>query len=280
MKQKKLAYFFVIPMCIILFIFLILPISTNFAISLFDINNNPKNWFDSTPSFYNYILALRQDGFINAVKNSIIYTMVTTICSTTIGLFMALCISNPFKGRSIAISLIMISWALPSFVVGLFFGTLFQMEMLNPQWIVGENAIFAVAVPAIWHYFPYSMLLFLVGLNSVKSDVNDAAIMDGAKNWEKFFYITLPILKPVFIAVFVQNFIINIYSFNIIVMMFGGGTIIPGKGADMLMPYIFRTAFQYWNLGVGAALSMMLMTVVGVAILFYYRRLKIDNYGV
>jgi multiple sugar transport system permease protein len=118
------------------------------------------------------------------------------------------------------------------------------------------------------------MLLFLAGMNSIQSDIDKAAAMDGANKIEKFFYITLPILRPVFIATLVQNFIINIYNFNIVVMMFGSGTIIPSKGADMIIPYIFRTSFQYWNLGIGAALSTMLMIAVGIFVLYYYKNLS------
>jgi multiple sugar transport system permease protein len=57
-------------------------------------------------------------------------------------------------------------------------------------------------------------------------------------------------------------------------MMFGTGTIIPSKYADMIIPYIFRTSFQYWNLGIGAALSTMLMLIVGLSTLYYYKNLK------
>ena len=144
-------------------------------------------------------------------------------------------------------------------------------QLIIPRWLDGKYSVLTIAVPAIWHYWPYSMLLFLEGLNSIKSDVSEAAEMDGANAIYKFFYIILPILKPALIAVLMQNLIINIYSFNIVVMMFGNGTIIPSKGADILVPYIFRTSFQYWNLGVGAALSTILTLVVGLSVMYYYR---------
>ncbi|MDR3001237.1 MAG: hypothetical protein LBU89_08235, partial [Fibromonadaceae bacterium] len=62
----------------------------------------------------------------------------------------------------------------------------------------------------------------------------------------------------------------------IVVMMFGNGTIIPSKGADMIIPYIFRTSFQYWNLGIGASLSTMLMLFVGMFVLYYYKKTKVN----
>jgi multiple sugar transport system permease protein len=301
--SNRTTFFFVLLSSIFLLFFLILPVLCNAFISAFDIGSNPEQWFNSPASFDNYITAVMQDGIINAVRNSVMYTLVTTCGVTVIGLLAALCLREPFKGRGIVIALIMLSWSVPSYVVGIFFGYLFQQDnsfvnfllfdilnfdklsswfgaqwnynelgqLMTPRWLDGKYSVLTVAVPAIWHYWPYAMLLFLAGLNSISNNISKAAIIDGANKIDTFFYITLPILRPVFIAVFVQNFIINIYNFNIVVMMFGNGTIIPSKGADMIIPYIFRTSFQYWNLGIGASLSTMLMLFVGIFVLYYYK---------
>ncbi|MDR2554736.1 MAG: sugar ABC transporter permease [Fibromonadaceae bacterium] len=307
--RKRFVLFFVLPTSIIFLLFILLPILCNAFISTFDIGNNPKQWFDSFAYFDNYVTAVMQDGIINAVRNSVIYTIITTFGVTAIGLLAALCLREPFKGRGIAIALIMLSWSIPSYVVGIFFGYIFQQnnnilntllfdvlnfdiysswfgiqwdynelgQLIAPRWLDNKYSVLAVAIPAIWHYWPYAMLLFLAGLYSIEEDINTAATLDGADKIDKFFYITLPILRPVFIAVLIQNFIINIYNFNIVVMMFGNGTIIPSKGADMIIPYIFRTAFQYWNLGIGASLSTMLMMFVGIFTLYYYKNIGEGN---
>ncbi|MCL2101939.1 MAG: sugar ABC transporter permease [Fibromonadales bacterium] len=308
MKQQnnRIALFFALPTSILLLFFLVLPVLFNVLISAFDIGSNPEQWFDSYLAFENYVAAIMQDGFINAVRNSIIYTLVTTLSVTVIGLLAAICLREPFKGRAVVIALIMISWSIPSYVVGILFGYVFQQDnsfinfllfdildfhvyskwfglqwnynelgqLIIPRWLDSEYSVLVVAIPAIWHYWPYSMLLFLAGLNSIQSNVYESATLDGANKTNKFLYITLPMLKPVFIAVLVQNFITNIYNFNIVVMMFGNGTIIPSKGADMIIPYIFRTSFQYWNLGIGASLSTMLMLFVGIFVLYYYKKMR------
>jgi multiple sugar transport system permease protein len=305
-QNNRIALFFALPTSILLLFFLILPVLCNIIISILDIGNDPERWFHSSVSLDNYVAAIMQDGFVSAVKNSTIYTILTTSCVTVIGLLAAICLREPFKGRGIAITLIMLSWSIPSYVVGIFFGYVFQQDnslvnfllfdilhidmlsgwlgvewsynqlgqLITPRWLDNKYSVLAVAIPAIWHYWPYSMLLFLAGLNSIQSDIDKAATMDGADKIDKFFYITLPILRPVLVAVLIQNFIINIYNFNIVVMMFGTGTIIPSKDADMIIPYIFRTAFQYWNLGIGAALSTMLMLIVGISVLYYYKNLN------
>lgn len=308
-KSNRIAFLFALPTSILILFFLILPVLFNTIISIFDIGNNPEQWFVSTAFFENYKSAVMQDGFINAVRNSIIYTIVTTLSVTFIGLFAALCLKEPFKWRAVVITIIMLAWSLPSYVVGIFFGYAFQQDnslvnfllfdvlnfdsisalfgaewnyneagqLITPRWLDNKYSILAVSIPAIWHYWPYAMLLFWAGLNSIQSDVNKAATLDGANRINKFMLITFPILKPVFIAVLVQNAIINIYSFNIVIMMFGNGTIIPSKGADMIIPYIFRTAFQYWNLGIGASLSTMLMFIVGFSVLYYYKKYNREN---
>ncbi|MCL2259733.1 MAG: sugar ABC transporter permease [Fibromonadales bacterium] len=310
MKQQsnRIALFFALPTSILLLFFLVLPVFFNVLISAFDIGNNPEQWFSLYVAFDNYAAAVMQDGFINAVRNSIIYTLATTIFVTAIGLGAAICLREPFKGRGVVITLIMLAWSIPSYVVGMFFGYLFQQDnsvvnfllfdLLNvdyysalfglqwnynevgqlilPRWLDSQYSVFIIAIPAVWHYWPFAMLLFLAGLHSIQDDVYQAAVMDGAKKVNKFLYITFPILKPVFLAIIVQNFIINIYNFNIVVMMFGNGTMIPSKGADMIIPYIFRTSFQYWNLGIGASLSTMLMLLVGIFVLYYYKKQRMN----
>jgi len=308
MKQKnsRIALFFALPTSTLLLLFLILPVLFNVLISAFDVGNNPEKWFDSYVAFDNYTAAVMQDGFINAVRNSIIYTVITTLGVTAIGLLTAFCLREPFMGRGVVMALIMLSWSIPSYVVGIFFGYIFQQDnsvvnfllfdvlrldiysnwfgvqwsynefgqLITPRWMDNEYSVLTVAIPAIWHYWPYSMLLFLAGMNSIPHDIYKAAVFDGANKINKALYITLPILKPVFIAVLVQNFIVNIYNFNIVVMMSGSGTITPSKSADMIIPYIFRTSFQYWNLGIGAGLSTMLMLFVGLFVLYYYKKLR------
>jgi multiple sugar transport system permease protein len=305
-QNNRIALFFALPTSILLLFFLILPVLCNTIISTLDIGNTPERWLHSPISLDNYYYAIMQDDFVSAVKNSTIYTILTTLCVTVIGLLAAICLREPFKGRGIAITLIMLSWSLPSYVVGIFFGYAFQQDnslvnfllfdilnldtiskwlgvewsynqlgqLIAPRWLDHKYSVLTVAIPAIWHYWPYSMLLFLAGLNSIQGDIDKAATMDGADKIDKFFYITVPILRPVLVAVLIQNFVINIYNFNIVVMMFGTGTIIPSKDADMIIPYIFRTSFQYWNLGIGAALSTMLMLMVGISVLYYYRNLN------
>ncbi|MDR2999618.1 MAG: sugar ABC transporter permease, partial [Fibromonadaceae bacterium] len=242
MKQNnRIALFFALPTSILLLFFLVLPVLYNVLISAFDIGSNPEQWFDSYLAFENYVAAVLQDGFTNAVRNSIIYTIVTTLCVTVIGLLAALCLREPFKGRAVVIALIMISWSIPSYVVGILFGYVFQQDnsfvnfllfeildvhihskwfgvqwsynevgqLIIPRWLDSEYSVLVVAIPAIWHYWPYSMLLFLAGLNSIQSNVYESATLDGANRVNKFLYITLPMLKPVFIAVLVQNFITN-----------------------------------------------------------------------
>jgi len=306
-QNNRIALFFALPTSILLLFFLVLPVLCNTVISTLDIGNAPDRWsFHSFVFFDNYYDAIMQDGFISAVKNSTIYTILTTLCVTVIGLLAAICLREPFKGRGFVILLIMLAWSIPTYVVGIFFGYVFQQDnslvnfllfdilhldtisswmgvewsynqdglLIPPRWLDHKYSVLTVAIPAIWHYWPYAMLLFLAGLNSIHSDIDRAATMDGADKIDKFFYITIPILRPVLVAVLIQNFVINIYNFNIVVMMFGTGTIIPSKDADMIIPYIFRTAFQYWNLGIGAALSTMLMLMVGISVLYYYKNLN------
>jgi len=140
--------------------------------------------------------------------------------------------------------LIFMPWVVPSYVVGMTWGFLWRQDsgLINiilcdilhilpekPYWLVGPNQIWAIIIPTIWRGLPLSMILMLAGLQSISPDYYEAADIDGANGWQKFWHITLPLLKPILAINVMFSLISNIYSFNIVSMMFGNGAGIPGE---------------------------------------------------
>jgi multiple sugar transport system permease protein len=114
------------------------------------------------------------------------------------------------------------------------------------------------------------MLMLLAGLQTIPDELNEAAVIDGASEWQRFWYITLPLLKPVWSILILVGLISNVYSFNIVIMMFGHGAGFPGEWGDLVMTNIFRNSFQLWQYSKGAAASIILMIVmIGVVALWY-----------
>jgi len=138
----------------------------------------------------------------------------------------------------------------------------------RPFWLLGANSFWAIVIPTVWRAWPVMMLIFLAALQSIPEEQYEAATIDGVSRWKQFLHITLPLLKPVIVIQLMFQIIDNVYSYNIVSMMFGNGAGYPGEWADLLMPLLTRQSFSYWLFGQGAAVSfvMMLLMLVFVGV--------------
>jgi multiple sugar transport system permease protein len=232
-----------------------------------------------------------QVGMLDAIRNTFWYALIVTIGTSVLGLVGALLLNRTFRGRGLARTLLLFPWIVPTYVVGLLWGFMWQQDsgIVNivlhdwlhlvhdkPQWLLGPNTIWAIILPTIWRFWPYSMLMLLAGLQNIPHDVYEAASLDGAGPWMRFRQITLPLLTPVWSILVLNGMIFNVYSFNIVIMMFGNGAGFPGKHGDLIMTAIFRNSFQMWDFGHGAAMSVLLMLVMLVLVAVWYRIFRED----
>lgn len=141
----------------------------------------------------------------------------------------------------------------------------------KPAWLTGPNTFWAVVIPTIWRFWPLSMLMLLAGLQNIPDSLYEAASIDGASSWKKFVHITLPMLKSVWAILLMFGIIYNVYSFNIVIMMFGNGAGFPGEWGDLMMTNIFRNSFQQWNFGNGAAISILFMAFMSIVIYYWHK---------
>ncbi|HAR64544.1 MAG: sugar ABC transporter permease [Candidatus Margulisiibacteriota bacterium] len=142
---------------------------------------------------------------------------------------------------------------------------------IKPAWLTGPNTFWAIVVPTIWRFWPLSMLMLLAGLQNIPDSLYEAASIDGASSWKKFWHITVPMLKSVWAILLMFGIIYNVYSFNIVIMMFGNGAGFPGEWGDLMMTNIFRNSFQQWNFGNGAAISIMFMAFMSIVIYYWHK---------
>jgi len=312
----RVPLLFISPAVLGLVLLHLFPIVQGFWLSLLESNKSTIEQYLHAPfiglSNYKEILfssesQVRQ-GLWDAIRNTVIYTLFVTTGTIVFGIGGALLVHREFRGRSMVRTLLLFSWIIPSYVVGMLWGFMWQQqegiinqlffdrmhldvitswfgmhwdytelgELIKPRWLTGENTIWAIVIPTVWRSWPFAMVMFLAGLSSIPKEIYEAAEMDGASKSEQFFHITLPLLRPVIAMIVLQGLISNVYSFNIVSMMFGNGAGFPGKYGDLLMPNIFRNSFQMWNFGVGAAMSTLLMTVMVVVVVMWYRRFRED----
>jgi multiple sugar transport system permease protein len=227
-----------------------------------------------------------RSGLWDAVRNTILYTILVTLGTLAIGMAMALLVNRDFRFRAAARTLMLFPWIVPTYVVGLLWGFLWQRDVglvniilsdwlhilpAKPTWLIGPNTLWAIVIPTIWRQWPFSMLMLLAGLQGIPRDVYEAAEIDGAGKWQSFWKITWPMLRPVWAILILHGLIFNVYSFNIVIMMFGNGAGYPGKYGDLLMTDLFRNSFQMWDFGTGAAMSSLLMLAMMALVFIWYR---------
>ncbi len=291
-KKNKLAYGLIAPALIAMFVVHLIPIVSGIWMSFLKLNQFTLKKFLGAPfiGLQNYWTVLFdptstiRSGFIDALRNTAIFSLICSFLVIGIGLLLAILLNRKFKFQGLARTLLMTPWVVPSFVVGLLWGFMWQQDgVINrllvdvfhlipegPYWLTGPRVLIAIIIPTIWRTVPFVMLMLLAGLQQIPVDYYEAAEIDGANAWQQFKSITLPLLRSV-LSIQILNGIINyIYSFNIVAMMFGHGAGFPGKYGDLLMTNINRNSFQIWQFGPGAAATVIVMIcVLGLVALWY-----------
>lgn len=295
-KDHKFAYMLMVPTIIFMMLVHLLPMIQGFWMSLLKLNQFTLGKYLKAPfvGIDNYVgLLFNTDnpvrqGLNFAVRNTAIYSVIVTIGVMIMGLMMALLMNRDFPGRSIARTAMLLPWVVPSYVVGVLWGFMWQQNGIinyflvdvlhlfdeKPFWLLGPNTIWAIIIPTIWRGWPFLMVIFLAGLQTIPEDIYEAATIDGAGKIRQFWNMTLPMLKPVIAVQLLFQIINNVYSYNIVSTMFGNGAGYPGEWGDLLMTALTRQSFGYWSFGSGSAASIMLMFAMLMVVGIWYRAFR------
>ncbi|HEX2062123.1 MAG TPA: sugar ABC transporter permease [Thermoanaerobaculia bacterium] len=221
-------------------------------------------------------------GFTIAVVNTVEYTVWTVGATLVAGMGIAVLLNRKFPLRRTVRTLMIAPWVVPSFVVAILWQFMWVSDSgivnkvlidwahvldENPVWLLGPNAMWAIVIPSIWRALPFTVLVFLAGLQAVPDELHEAAAIDGANAWQRFRLITLPLLKPLIAIQLLFGVIYSVYQFAIPYVMMGTN---PGPYADLLMTLIVRQAFTNNLFGYGAAIStLVMMAMLGWVAVWY-----------
>jgi len=296
-KFQSFPYLLLLPAVLMMLVVNVTPITQGFYMSLLKLNQYTLNQYLDAPfiGLENYRRILFEEhspiraGLGFALRNTVLYTLMVSVFAIVIGLGVAVLLNRDFPGKSIARTLLLLPWIVPSYVVGTLWGFMWQKDVgiINvvlvdwlhlfderPFWLLGSNSFWAIVIPTVWRAWPVMMLIFLAALQAIPEDQYEAATLDGVSAWKQFLHITLPLLKPVIVIQFMFQVIDNIYSYNIVSMMFGNGAGHPGEWADLLMPLLTRQSFSYWLFGQGAAVSFLMMVIMLVFVGVWMKTFK------
>ena len=231
----------------------------------------------------NYVELTRDAEFWRSLRVGLIWSVAVTGLQLVLAMGLALLLTGDFRLRWMARILVLVPWAMPEIIKGVMWRIMYHPDagLLNDLLIsagvlnspINWLASFTWALPAIilvgvWSGMPQTTVMLLAGLQTVPTDLKEAASLDGAGAWAKFRYVVLPAISPVLIAVVSLDFIWNFNSFGLVYVLTEGG---PGGRTRLPMLLAYEEAFRYGNLGYAAALGNVMVLVIAVLLFVYIR---------
>jgi len=284
------GYMFILPALIFMIALIGYPTIYNFIISFQNITAQTiSNRFHQFIGFENYRSILSDPLLKQSFLNTILYTVGCLVFQFSIGFLLALFFSKKFRLSKLIRGLVVISWMLPVTVTALIFKFMFsegngiinQILMnlhfiSNPvNWLTnGSTAMWSLIIANSWIGIPFNMLLLTTGLNNISDEVLEAASIDGANGIQKFFHITIPLLKPTIMSVLVLGFVYTFKVFDLVFVMTNGG---PVDSTQVLSTYSYKLSFSYFRFGEGAAAANILFMCLFVVALIYLKLVSDDE---
>jgi len=222
--------------------------------------------------------------FLATLGVTLFYTFFGTIGALALGLFSALLLNRSFRGQGILRGLYLFPYVAPIIAVAFAWVILFdpfsgsanallvQMGVTaGPINFFGERpwALIMVTLFAMWGYFPLCFLFTLARLQSIETDMYEAADMDGASPFQKFWYLTMPMLWGILSVLFLLRFIWTFNKFDDIFLLTGGGA-----GTRTLTVAVYEQAFAVSNIGAGAAVAVVIFLCLLLFSLLFFRFLS------
>jgi multiple sugar transport system permease protein len=219
-------------------------------------------------------------NFSNALKNTFIYILNVPI-GMVISLAIALIMNQRLKGVAflralyflpsvtsfVAIALVWMWIYHPTFGVANFLLGLVGLQPI--QWLNSpQTAMISVIIFSVWLGLGYQMVVFLAGLQGVPEELHDAARIDGANHWQRFWRVTLPLLKPTTFFVLVTSLIGSFQVFTSIYVMTAGG---PIRSTDVIVYHIYQAAWEELRMGYASAMSWVLFVIIVIATWIQFR---------
>lgn len=217
------------------------------------------------------------EKYMKFIMNTLNFTLSTVILKTLLGLAFAIALNEGIRMKGFHRVMIFMPAIVPMLVVGLIFKSVLNpatgllneslrvigLDVLTQKWLVDVNWAFkSIIAVDTWKGVGYIMIILLAGLQSISKTYYEAAQIDGANSWQKFKYVTVPLLMPALVVTTVLNLLHGLKVFEVVYVLTNGG---PGYATDVLYTTIFKE-FSQGRYGVGTALSTVLflfMTIVG-----------------
>lgn len=278
LKERLTAYSFIAPNFIGFAIFTLGPIFFAIMLAFHQWNGSNDMTFIGLDNFTEMF---GDDRVKDALWNTVVYVLATVPLTLACALFLATLLNSKIKGRNIFRTIAFFPYVASLVAVAAVWNMIFHpvngpineiLRMIGildpPRWAAdSEWAMFTLVLFSVWKQMGYYMVIFLAGLQGVSEELYEAANLDGAGRWEKFWHVTLPQLRPVTFFVLMILTINSFKVYDFVYMITQAG---PGTSTLVLVYEIYNTAFLNWNLGYSSAISMLLLGLVLIVTLVQF----------
>jgi multiple sugar transport system permease protein len=284
--ERWLALALLLPTVVLLGLFIAYPFVKGVELSVTDTKVGVPGHFVGLQNFEQ----IWNDGIFHvAVWNTCVYTAVTTVVKLALGLWLALLLNNNFKGKAFTRAFILLPFIIPTVLSTLAWKwmfdptfsvinyVLFQLGIINSRinWLGDPNlALISVIIVNVWRGVPFYAISLLAGLQTISPELHEAAAIDGARAWQRFWHVTWPLLLPVTLVIVLFSVIQTFADFQLVYVLTGGG---PANATQLFATYAYQIGIGTGLLSQGATISLAVFPVLLLVVivqLLYIRRVE------
>ncbi|MDY6309497.1 MAG: sugar ABC transporter permease [Oribacterium sp.] len=283
-KRKREGYGFILPGFIYMIVILGYPLVYNVILSFENVS--VKTFAQKSYQFIgfqNYIQLFQDPTFLKILRNTFTFTLWCLLIQFTVGFLFALLFSKKFMLAGPIRGMVLVAYMMPMSVTALLGKNMFDKssgvinDLLMKTGIISSqvdwllqpmSAMAAVIAMNCWVGIPFNMLLLTSGLTGISNDIMESAEMDGANRWQRFWHITVPLMKSSMMAVLMLGFIYTFKAFDLMFVMTSGG---PLNATDVLGTYAYNLSFKQYEFSKGSAVAMVLFAILFIIGLFYLK---------
>jgi len=276
-------YSFVIPVIVTIMFLVVLSLIYGGVVSLYakTVQGSPSNFV----GLNNYMSLLTSSRWWRALIRSFYYTFSAVFIKMVIGFAAAMVVHQKFPGRGILRAVFLIPWTIPLFVTSLMFYFLLEwkgpvnallnnlLNMSPVNWLGPDLAFSVVILLNIWHGYPFFMISFLAGLQSIPNKLYEAGEVDGCSALQSFLYITIPNLRPVILTTLLLSTLWTFSQFETIYVLTRGG---PGYATEVMSIFVFKKAYTEFQVPMAIAAAILTLPLFFFLIFAIERRLSDD----
>ncbi|HKB33167.1 MAG TPA: sugar ABC transporter permease [Candidatus Dormibacteraeota bacterium] len=280
-----------VPLVVIVFV----PMAFAFYISLTGLNQNTIGDWTHAPfvGLKHYLDGLDPRGplapsFYSSIKASVIFSVATTLFILPIGVGAALLLNGSLRGRTFLRAVMLLPYIIPTFVNGILWRLVFMtstgiadqvmaalhLGSRDTFWLIGPRSLWALVLADVWASWPFIYLMALAALQTIPADVPDAAKIDGATPLRIFRHITLPLIAPTLGLGIALSTINHFNNFALPYVMFGPT---PPDEVNVMPLNIYVNSFITFNLGLGAAMSVVALLIMLTPAVIYLRAARVGD---